>query len=516
MREGSLKLRPYLDEVGVMIGLEIHVQLNKLNTKIFCGCPLDYHDHEPNTHTCPVCLGLPGSLPVINRKSVEYSIKVGLALNCTIEEHTQFYRKNYYYPDLPKGFQITQYDYPIASNGYINIEGEDGEVRIRINRAHMEEDPGRLVHEGGSIERSKHTLIDYNRSGVALLEIVTEPDIRSPKEARRFLDKLRNILGYLDVVDTTLEGSMRVDANISLAGGSRSEVKNISSHKGAERALLFEIVRQKNLLRRGGKVVQETRHFDEARGVTVSLRTKEEAHDYRYFPEADLVPIKVADWAPGIKETLPELPDARRERFISEHDINNEQSKSLTGDIAWANYFEDVLMAYEEEYKEKLNPKFAAQWINDYLKSEINYRGTTLMMYFGKDILSQYAIHFNYTVAILRKLYLKEITDKNAIIIFRHLLDSRTSGPHFVPINGGQKSAEEFIMRFLVDNNLLKIEDEIIGEAVTEVVKENPQAVADYQSGKPEALNFLTGQVMKKTRGRADAKEVREMIIQRI
>ncbi len=480
MREESLKLRPYLDEVGVMIGLEIHVQLNKLNTKVFCGCPLDYHDDGPNTHTCPVCLGLPGSLPVINRKAVEYSIKVGLALNCSIEEHTQFYRKNYYYPDLPKGFQITQYDYPIASNGYINIEGEDGEVRVRINRAHMEEDPGRLVHEGGSIERSKHTLIDYNRSGVALLEIVTEPDIRSPKEARRFLDKLRNILGYLDVVDTTLEGSMRVDANISLSGGSRSEVKNISSHKGAERALLFEIVRQKNLLRRGGKVVQETRHFDEARGVTVSLRTKEEAHDYRYFPEADLVPIKVADWAPGIKATLPELPDARRERFISQYGITDDHAKSLTSEKLVADFYEQVAA--------DVDPKLAAVWIADVLKGELNYRDL------GID-----AFNVAGMVQLLKLLADDKITDASGNQIIRIMLDDGGSPDEVVAAKG-----------------LLKAGGDIVTTAVEEVIAENPQAVEDYRSGKQEAVNFLMGQVMKKTKGRADAKEVRKMIIQRV
>ncbi|MCL7475174.1 MAG: Asp-tRNA(Asn)/Glu-tRNA(Gln) amidotransferase subunit GatB [ANME-2 cluster archaeon] len=480
MREGSLKLRPYLDDVGVMIGLEIHVQLNKLNTKIFCGCPLDYHDDGPNTHTCPVCLGLPGSLPVINRKAVEYSIKVGLALNCSIEEHTQFYRKNYYYPDLPKGFQITQYDYPIASRGYINIEGEDGEVRIRINRAHMEEDPGRLVHEGGSIERSKYTFIDYNRSGVALLEIVTEPDLRSPKEARRFLDKLRNILGYLDVVDTTLEGSMRVDANISLAGGSRSEVKNISSHKGAERALLFEIIRQKNLLRRGGKVVQETRHFDEARGVTVSLRTKEEAHDYRYFPEADLGPIKVADWAPGIQETLPELPDARRMRFVSNYSITDDHARSLTSEKQVADFYEQVAA--------EVDSKLAAVWIADVLKGELNYRDI------GIDAFSS-----EYMVALVKLVAGDKISEQSGVEVIRTILDDGGNPDDVVAAKG-----------------LLKAGGDIVTTAVVEVIAENPQAVEDYRSGKPEAVNFLTGQVMKKTRGRTDAKEVREMIIQRI
>ncbi len=480
MREESLKLRPYLDEIGVMIGLEIHVQLNKLNTKIFCGCPLDYHDDGPNTHTCPVCLGLPGSLPVINRKAVEYSIKVGLALNCSIEEHTQFYRKNYYYPDLPKGFQITQYDYPIASSGYINIEGEDGEVRIRINRAHMEEDPGRLVHEGGSIERSKYTLIDYNRSGVALLEIVTEPDIRSPKEARRFLDKLRNILEYLDVVDTTLEGSMRVDANISLSGGSRSEVKNISSHKGAERALLFEIVRQKNLLRRGGKVVQETRHFDEARGVTVSLRTKEEAHDYRYFPEADLVSLRVADWAPGIAKTLPELPDARRQRFITMYGVTDDHAKSLTSEKQVADFYEQVAA--------EVDPKLAAVWIADVLKGELNYRDL------GIDAFTNINM-----VQLVKLLAGDKITEQSGVEVIRTILDEGGTPDEVVAAKG-----------------LLKAGGDLVTAAVEEVISENPGAVADYQNGKQEAVNFLMGQVMKKTKGRADAKEVRKMIIQRI
>jgi len=480
MREESLKLRPYLDEVGVMIGLEIHVQLNKLNTKVFCGCPLDYHDDGPNTHTCPVCLGLPGSLPVINRKAVEYSIKVGLALGCSIEEHTQFYRKNYYYPDLPKGFQITQYDYPIASSGYINIEGEDGEVRIRINRAHMEEDPGRLVHEGGSIERSKYTLIDYNRSGVALLEIVTEPDIRSPKEARRFLDKLRNILEYLDVVDTTLEGSMRVDANISLAGGSRSEVKNISSHKGAERALLFEIVRQKNLLRRGGKVVLETRHFDEARGVTVSLRTKEEAHDYRYFPEADLVPLKVADRAPGIAKTLPELPDARRQRFVSRYGVTDDHAKSLTSEKQVADFYEQV--------SAEVDPKLAAVWIADVLKGELNYRNL------GIDALASANM-----VQLVKLLAVDKITEKSGVEVIRTILDEGGTPDDVVSAKG-----------------LLKAGGDLVTAAVEEVITENPGAVEDYRSGKQEAVNFLMGQVMKKTKGRADAREVREMIIQRV
>ena len=500
----------YENPDGVMIGLEVHVQLNKLKTKIFCGCATDYHKDPPNSHVCPVCLGLPGSLPVINKKAVEAAIKVGLALNCRIEEYTQFYRKNYYYPDLPKGFQISQYDFPIASKGQIIIEGEDGELIVRITRAHLEEDPGRLVHEG-TIDRSKYTLIDYNRSGMALLEIVSDPDLRSPKEARRYLDKLRNILEYLDVFDGDLEGALRVDANISIMGGQRAEIKNISSHKGAERALLFEIVRQKNVVRRGGVVVQETRHFDEAREITLSMRTKEEAHDYRYFPEPDLMPLKVSGWAPEIKETLPELPDARRMRFIKQYGITDDQAKSLTGELVWADYYEQVLKIYENEYGEKLDPKFAAAWINDYLKGEMNYRGSTLTYAVGK--VSHHLIWHEYTVAILGLLKHEKITDDNAVIIFRNLLDSPRGGSDWRPVKKAADSAENYVMRILEEKGLLKVEGDIVETAAFEAINENPQAVADYKAGKEKALNSLVGVVMKKTKGGADARKVREILL---
>ncbi len=463
----------------VKIGLEVHVQLNKLRTKVFCGCTTDYHNDPPNSHVCPVCLGLPGALPVINKKAVEAAIKVGLALNCRIEEHTRFYRKNYYYPDLPKGFQITQYDFPISSQGCIIIEGEDGEHKVRITRAHMEEDPGRLVYEG-TIDRSRYTLVDYNRSGMALLEIVSEPDIRSPKEARRYLDKLRNILEYLDVFDGNLEGALRVDANISIMGGQRAEIKNISSHKGAERALLYEIVRQKNVVRRGGVVVQETRHFDEAREITLSMRTKEEAHDYRYFPEPDLVPLKISGLAPAIKETLPELPDARRLRFVEQYGITDDHAKALTSELKLAIFYEEVAR--------KADPRMAAVWVCDVLKGELNYRNLAIDAFKKEHMLS-----------IIELLAGKKITEDGAVDIIRTILDK-----------GG---APEDIVK---EKGLLKVEGDIVEKAALEAIKENPQAVADYRAGKEKALNSLVGAVMKKTKGRADARAARELLLRKL
>lgn len=461
---------------GVVIGLEIHVQLNKLNSKMFCGCSTDYHNAEPNSNTCPVCLGLPGALPVTNEKAVESAMKVGLALNCDIVEQTQFHRKNYFYPDLPKGFQITQYDYPIASDGKITIESDEREHVVRIKRAHMEEDPGRMMHIG-TIEKSKGTLIDYNRSGMALLEIVTEPDIRSPKEARRFLDKLRNILEYLDVFDSNLEGAMRVDANISLQGGSRAEVKNISSHKGAERALLYEIMRQKNIMRRGGEVTMETRHFDEEKGVTVGLRSKEAEHDYRYFPEPDLTPLRVADRVSEVMKLLPELPDAKRERFITQYAITEMHAKALTSDIKVANFFEEVA--------KEIEPKISASWVADVLKGELNYRELTVDAFGVEDMVN-----------IIQMVLNDNITEKSAVELIRHILDY-----------GGKPDD------IVKEKGLLKVKDDVVSKAVTETIQENEQAVNDYFAGKEKSLNYLVGQVMKKTRGRADAKEVRELLV---
>jgi aspartyl-tRNA(Asn)/glutamyl-tRNA(Gln) amidotransferase subunit B len=461
----------------VIIGLEIHVQLNRLQSKMFCGCSTAYQNSEPNTHTCPVCLGLPGSLPVLNRKAVECGIKVGLALNCTIEEETLFYRKNYYYPDLPKGFQISQYDFPLATKGHIMILGDDGAERnIRINRAHMEEDPGRLVH-AGTIDKAKYTMVDYNRCGMPLLEVVTEPDLCSPKEARTFLDKLKSILEYLDVFDGSLEGSMRVDANISLKGGDRAEVKNISGFKGVEKALSYEITRQKNLQRRNIKVVQETRHFDELRNVTVSIRSKVGAHDYRYYPESDLVTLHIASWVPGIRATLPELPDTKRERFVKQYALADDHAKSLTSEIKLANFYEAVAA--------RAAPKLAAVWIADVLKGELNYRNLGIDSFLPEHM-----------VDIVQMLEKSEITEDGAVEIIRSILDKKGGSP------------EEIVQSM----GLGKAGDDAVQKAVREAVAESPAAVADYKAGSERALNFIVGLVMKKTRGKASPGEVHDLV----
>ncbi|NLD57757.1 MAG: Asp-tRNA(Asn)/Glu-tRNA(Gln) amidotransferase subunit GatB, partial [Methanomicrobiales archaeon] len=354
------------EETQVIVGLEVHCQLDT-KSKLFCGCSTDYRADGPNTHVCPICLGLPGAMPALNKRAIEYAMKVAKALNCEIVHESEFSRKNYFYPDLDKAYQITQYDKPLAEGGYLEIESDEGgEKKVRLTRIHVEEDPGRLVHMG-NVERGKYSLVDYNRAGIPLIEIVSEPDMRSPKEARKFLNKLRATLEYLSVFDSEKEGSLRVDANISIKGNERVEVKNITSYKGVEKALTFEVTRQKNLIRRGQKIARETRHYLEARGVTQSARSKEQEHDYRYFPEPDLRPLRVKSWLDGI--ALPELPDARRERFMKEYGCSLSHARTLTGDLRLANFFEFVVAPD----KAALSP-LAATWIADTLIGELNYR----------------------------------------------------------------------------------------------------------------------------------------------
>ncbi|MDD1679382.1 MAG: Asp-tRNA(Asn)/Glu-tRNA(Gln) amidotransferase subunit GatB [Methanomicrobiales archaeon] len=464
--------------MGVIIGLEIHTQLSTLS-KLFCGCSTDYRNDGPNTHVCPICMGLPGSLPRVNRKAVEYALKVAKALHCEVLEEAEFARKNYFYPDLPKGFQITMYDRPLGVNGYIEIEGDEGgEKRIRITRVHLEEDPGRLVHMGGA-DRPRYALVDYNRSGIPLLEIVTDPDLRSPREARRLLNILRATLEYLSVFDGDREGALRVDANISLEGYSRVEIKNISSYKGVEKALTFEITRQKSLIRRGQTVDRETRHFQEARGITTSSRSKEAEQDYRYFPEPDLRPLRVLDWVDRI--TLPELPGARRDRFMAQYGISLNHARTLTGDLRLADLFERVAA---------VDPILAATWVADTLLGELKYRGMGVV-----DVpVPQF-------VALLDLLKKGRITDKGGVEVLRILLDQvRQHEPVESPaavverLGLGKTSGDEFV------------------PLAREVIAANPAAVEDYRKGKKGALNFLVGQLMKKTRGRADPRELGEIL----
>jgi aspartyl-tRNA(Asn)/glutamyl-tRNA(Gln) amidotransferase subunit B len=481
-------------EHAVVIGLEVHVQL-ETSTKIFCGCSTTAKDdEEPNTRTCPVCLGLPGALPVLNEGAVEAAVKIGKALDADIPEQTTFHRKNYYYPDLPKNFQLTQYDAPICQEGSLEISVEGQRREIGITRAHLEEDPGSLQHEGGSIDTADYSLINYNRAGTPLVEIVTEPDFRSPQETRAFLAKLEGVLEYLGVFEATRDGSLRVDANISLvdaeavdedgsiaddvlADANRTEVKNISSHKGAEKALAYEVTRQKNAVRRGRVIETETRHWDESRGITVSMRSKESEADYRYFREADLPPLEVAHWKDEI--SIPELPDARRERFQSEYGLDSESASKLTSTKAVADFFEAVAESFDAD--------LAATWVADNLLGELNYRDMAITDV--EDRLDE----FERLVELVDS---DELTVKNAEeIVLREMLDEGEEPETIIDREG-----------------LGKADDDEIETFVAEAIEENPEAVEDYHNGEGGALNFLVGQVMQKSQGSADPGSVNEIL----
>lgn len=482
----------------VIIGLEIHCQLDT-KTKLFCGCSTDYRDDQPNTHVCPICLGLPGSLPRVNRKAVEFALRVGKAFNCEIAPESEFARKNYFYPDLNKGFQITQYDKPLAVKGYLDIEGDEGEKRIRITRVHIEEDPGRLVHKGGA-DRPKYSLVDYNRAGIPLIEIVTEPDLRSPKEARRFLNKLRATLEYLGVFDSEKEGSLRVDANISIqpkgwferegkgkADRGRVEVKNISSYKGVEKALTFEITRQKNLIRRGQKLESATRHFVEARGITTSSRSKEMEQDYRYFPEPDLRPLRVRDQVAEI--VLPELPDARRARFIEQYRCSPNHARTLTGELRVAEFYEKVA---------GIDPILAATWVADTLLGELNYRNMSIIRVPHET--------FRDLLILLKE---ASITDKSGVEILRLLLDQLNESGY---CESPKDCVDRLGLKVMVTTTLTESGQDPVMKAALETITEQPQAVADFRDGRKETMNFLVGQVMKKTRGCAKPADVNAVL----
>ncbi len=478
-------------ELVTVIGLEVHVQL-ETDTKIFCGCETAPAD-EPNTNVCPVCLGLPGALPVLNEAAVEAAVKIGKAIDAEIPEETRFHRKNYFYPDLPKNFQITQYDEPICQDGELEVRVDGDRREIAIERAHLEEDPGSLQHVGGGIDTADYTLVDYNRAGTPLMEIVTAPDFRSPTEVRAFLAELEEVLAYLGVFDAERDGSLRIDANLSmipaeaidgdeigadaLAAANRTEVKNISSHKGAEKALAYEETRQKNAIQRGRAVEQETRHWDEARGITVSMRSKEAEKDYRYFEEADLPPLRVSHWKDEID--IPELPTARRERFQAEYGLSEEAASKLTSTKQVADFYEDVASEFD--------PDLAATWVADELLGELNYRDMAV---------TDVADRLDEVARLVELVATDEITTKNAKeVVLRTMLDDDEKPDAIVDAEG-----------------LGKTDGDAVQTAVVEAIEENPDAVADYETGEGGAINFLVGQVMQKTGGSADPGDVNQLL----
>ncbi|MEM2111192.1 MAG: Asp-tRNA(Asn)/Glu-tRNA(Gln) amidotransferase subunit GatB [Candidatus Bathyarchaeia archaeon] len=474
-------------ENDIKIGLEIHTQLTSLKTKLFCSCSSDYRGKEPNSLVCPVCLGLPGSLPVLNGKAVEYAVMAALALDCEISDRMIFFRKNYYYPDLPKNFQITQYDkaggVPLAVNGYLSIEDQGKQKKIQISRIHLEEDPGRLVHLG-SIDQSPYTLVDYNRSGVALLETVTEPDMKSPREARLFLQKLRSIFEHLGIFDGSLEGSLRCDANISMAGGTRVEVKNITSFKEVERALNFEVMRQRGLVEKGIVVKRETRHWDETRRITISLRSKEEEQDYRYFPELDLVPVVLSkDFIGQIKAKMPELPEERMNRFMSIYGLPRYDAEVLVSSKALADFFEECVKLYHK-------PKEISNWIM-----------SDLLRYLYENNL---------------ELWESKITPQKLVEMIRLIDEEVISG----------KIAKKILSEIIVtgrnpreiveEKGLIKIVDhEFLDKIIERVFAENPKAVEDALSDE-KAAHFLIGQLMKATKGKADPALANQMVREKL
>ncbi len=473
-----------------VIGLEVHTEL-RTATKIFCSCKTSF-GAEPNTNVCPVCLGLPGVLPVLNKKVLEFAVRTGLALNCEISRYSKFDRKNYYYPDLPKNFQTSQYDLPICEHGHLDIEVDGKKSTVRITRAHMEEDAGKLVHHGTSITDSDYSLVDYNRTGTPLLEIVSEPDIRSAKEAVAYMEKLRAILQYCGVSDCKMEeGSLRCDANVSVRPvgqkelGTKTEIKNINSFRGVERAIEYEAMRQAQLLEDGGTVVQETRTWDEKEGVTKSMRKKEEANDYRYFPEPDLVPFTVSDeYIEEIRKTLPELPDARKARYMKSYGLAAYDADYLTNDKDRADYFEAMVAAGAE-------PKEAANWLmGDFAKL------------LSRDNLEMKAAPVQAAaMADLLKLIAKgTISGKIAKQVFSEMW---TSG----------KTPETIVK----EKGLVQISDTgALEELADRIIAANPQSVADFKAGKKKAVGFLMGQIMKETKGKANPQIVNGILTKKL
>jgi aspartyl-tRNA(Asn)/glutamyl-tRNA(Gln) amidotransferase subunit B len=473
-----------------VIGLETHVQL-KTASKLFCGCSAAF-GAGPNDHTCPVCLGMPGVLPVINRRAVEFAIRAALATGCEINRHSRFARKNYFYPDLPKAYQISQYDEPFCRAGHVSVALEDGTTReVRLTRIHMEEDAGKNVHEGaGRISK-----VDLNRAGVPLLEVVSEPDLRSAAEAGAYLRKLRAIVRYLDISDGNMnEGSLRCDANVSLRKrgtekyGTRTETKNLNSFRSLERAILFEIERQAGVLNAGGTIVQETRLWDADRGVTRSMRSKEEAHDYRYFPDPDLLPLDVDEaWIETVRATQPELPDACRRRFETEYELPAYDAAVLTASKELAQYYEAAVATHR-------NPKSISNWVmTEIIRLAEAEKGEEA----DYSTLRVAPENLGRLVALIDD---GTISGKIAKNVFQRMAE------------GGQDP------RTIVEREgLLQVTDEgAIAAIVDRVVAANPDKVSEYKAGKDKLFGFFVGQVMKESAGKANPQAVNKLLRERI
>lgn len=469
-----------------VIGLEVHLQLST-NTKIFCGCA-NVFGSDPNTNVCPVCLGLPGTLPVLNRQALLSAIKVGLALNCQINPFIKFDRKNYYYPDLPKGYQISQYDLPVAKDGFMMIKTPQGEKRIGIKRAHLEEDAGKLMHDNAG----NCSLVDYNRTGTPLIEIVTQADMRSSHEAYEYLTTLKLILQYLGVSDCDMEkGSLRCDANVSirLVGqkefGTKTELKNMNSFSAVKKALDYEVARHTQVILSGGKIVQETLLWNDEKGVTITMRSKEQAHDYRYFPDPDLVPFtidsKVID---QMRAELPELPQAKLERFVKHYGLTDYDAGVLVADSTLASFFEQCCETYNQ-------PKKIANWLNGPVLKEINERKTSLVN------LKLSSVNLIELIKAVEESVVSNLVGKDVLTA---MLDSGKTA--------GQIIAEKGLAQVSDDSALLVIIDEVIAQ--------NPTVVQQIKEGKPSAAGFLVGQAMKKSGGKANPKKLNELITRRI
>jgi aspartyl-tRNA(Asn)/glutamyl-tRNA(Gln) amidotransferase subunit B len=470
----------------VVIGLEVHAQL-LTETKMFCRCSTKFGS-EPNSQTCPVCIGMPGVLPVMNRKAVEYAILTGLATNCRIAPYSRFARKNYFYPDLPKNYQISQYELPLCENGFVEIVVDDEVKRIGITRIHMEEDAGKNIHE----ERGDHSFVDLNRTGVPLMEIVSEPDLRSPGEASEYMKKLRAILRYLGVCDGNMEqGSLRCDANVSIRPvgqnefGTRAELKNINSFKFVEKALEYEIKRQVSVIEDGGRIIQETRLWDSAAGVTRSMRSKEEAHDYRYFPEPDIPPILVSqEWIDEIKANLPELPDEKRKRFIGQHGLPEYDAELLTSEKAIADWYERVVESGGQ-------PKVVANWMMGDLMRLLNEENKSVdALLFGPAQM----------VGMLKLIDDDTISGKIAKTVFEEMY--RTG-----------KNAGDIVK----EKGLVQISDTSeIEMAVDDVLAKSASEVERFKAGDEKLMGFFVGQVMKATKGKANPKMLNDLLKEKL